>query len=692
MSSKFVKVSSLQGLSSINNGSLIDFIIPSKNYYNLANSYVSLMANVKTTENIVVDPANKVGVHAMVVSGINDIPYRNNVLISDYRFRSESNVIEDVLQSNVISSNLDAYSRDFEQLKSENYKSLCGNFLEPMHTITEQKYGNFRTLSKTSPSTEDQMEVMIPLNSFSPFCNTPLYDGNRFGQSQLKLQIDTSTLELQEYNPYPTQSEWYAGQNIAAGAPHNVLSVTGFNALAPYWNIAVGDIIQVENTIALASSVTPYAVEMLSYAAANNGTITITIDGNLAAGAVTQISIWKVEGLAFPLVNIPQAPAGGTQLTSVVTDALYTEQHINNLKQYIGREIVVSGTTAAFVSYVDRVLVNVEPESPNKTLSRAIITFTAAIPFANAQQMTNGRLTIISPRKLVCADIVNGAGQALTTDTITITGLSLSACKLWCGCKIRVYSSEPDFFTTVQQINVNAANAANLDIVVTDPFTIPANTNMTDIYIVTQSVKPVIDLAQIINFPINALGNGTQTLQLSNPTLVLHELFPSHKQVKAYVQATNKQLQYSYWKVENVNIPTGTNSFVRQFNVDGDCKNIFAIIKRDGNLLSVGDQLKSYRWRINGIDKTTRDIVIDSSLEQDCIIQTFNNSDIASLKSYQSLEKAYGDLIDYIVVPMTSVPFDGQPKQVMLTLNYVTSTLTDKILFFVKESVAVLAL
>jgi hypothetical protein len=155
---------------------------------------------------------------------------------------------------------------------------------------------------------------------------------------------------------------------------------------------------------------------------------------------------------------------------------------------------------------------------------------------------------------------------------------------------------------------------------------------------------------------------------------------------------SNKQLQYSLWKVEAVNIPRGTTSFVRLFQVDGSVRNAFAIIPKTENLLSASDNIASYRWRINNYDKTLRDIVVNSALEQDNIIQTFNNSDIINLKSLQSLQKKYGSIADFVNIPMTTVPMDGLDKTLMLTLNYTSATLTDKVLYLVKEATVVLPL
>ena len=68
-----------------------------------------------------------------------------------------------------------------------------------------------------------------------------------------------------------------------------------------------------------------------------------------------------------------------------------------------------------------------------------------------------------------------------------------------------------------------------------------------------------------------------------------------------------------------------------------------------------------------------------------------NNSSIVNLKTVHSLQKQYGNN-DFIVIPMTTIPMDGQMKTLMLTMNYEVSTTNDKILYLVKECMGILTL
>lgn len=691
MSSKFVKISSLQGVSNIQDGNLLDFIVPSNSYYNLSNSYLSLMAKVNTTENTTFDPTNKKGIHAVSVVAKDNVPYKNNVLIGDYRITSDKVVdIENLQSSNVINVNMDAYARDFEQIKSEAYMSLCSQYKEPDFSVSETHVGNFRTLSQKQSSTENLMEIKVPLNSISSFCNTQVYDTNRFGRTQMKVQMDLSKFSLQEFNPWPIYDEYHTANNCAVNAVQ--LVSIGLGAYIAGWDFKPGDSIQIEFIQNAAQRTETRVITAVVYTDDNNGTFTLTLDATpfTYGGDATNIGYWKVFD-SIPCDNIP-AVAANENITQLTSSTLYTQEKIRALKQRIGSKITVKAIgCAAIVGYINNHITNIETVSPYSALSKIKITLQTPFQHVAAENITDIVVSTYQQRLDVNPIADPGpAGADITRYTISQQML-VKNCGLWNGEKILVRGAFPDgsigYYTTVKALEQVGNSVV---VVVNDLFHLNNTQTITDIRIQTVGVDDAERFKGIIGLPPSVYG--TKTLELYNPTMVLHELYPSHRQVKAYSSQPNKQLQYSYWKTECVNIPTGTANFVRLFQVDGSCRNAFAIIKKTDNLLSVADNLGSYRWRINNYDKTLRDIVVDSSLEQDNIIATMNNSDIVSLRSVQSLQKQYGDFGDFIVIPMSSVPMDGLQKTLMLTLNYSTPTGSDKILYLAKECMGILSL
>ena len=697
MTSKYVKISSLQGISTIQDKQLVDFEIPANSYYNLANSYVSLMAKLQTTESSV---SNLKGVHACVASGLNNIPYKNNVLVRDYKFTSDRYPdIENVQESNKINVNMDVYGRDFEQIQSQNYQSLFSQFNDPRFMNIENKYGNFRTLNKTGASTEDVFEAKIPLNSFSSFCNTPLYDTTKFGRSQLKLQMDLSTKQLSEFNPYPSTVDTYIAQNIAAAAPHNVLVLQNMDYVLDGLSLAVGPaaFAIVNYTLAAGARVELKSITASAYTAANNGTITLTLNTAIAAGDATNITVRRYDRSAQ--MNTVGATVADANISYLITTfTTFTVEQITDFKQYIGRKVcIIGGDCAALVAGFNSVLTNVETVNPHHNVSAMKLTFNPPFAKTAAETANNINFHILQASSLACDNVGPAeAGGELINVLTTTAEIKLEDCKLWVGCKVSVMTAIDDggggttynkYYTTVSSLE---QNGNFIDIEINDAINLAANATMTLVKI--QSVGLNRPFAIDGTTGLAAYIPGSMSLELYQPSLVLHELYPTHSQVKSYMAVSNKQLQYSLWKVEAVNIPRGTTSFVRLFQVDGSVRNAFAIIPKTENLLSASDNIASYRWRINNYDKTLRDIVVNSALEQDNIIQTFNNSDIINLKSLQSLQKKYGSIADFVNIPMTTVPMDGLDKTLMLTLNYTSATLTDKVLYLVKEATVVLHL
>ena len=219
--------------------------------------------------------------------------------------------------------------------------------------------------------------------------------------------------------------------------------------------------------------------------------------------------------------------------------------------------------------------------------------------------------------------------------------------------------------------------------------TLPANQALTGIEI--QTTPTYLDyIDKIEGLPQE--GRGDIKLTLYNPTLVLHELFPTHKLLKNYMSVSKKTLQYYYWQEEITNITNGVKNYSKLFNVDGSVTNVYAILKYPDSLLSNAKELYSYRWRINNIDRTQRDVVVGNALETDTIIQTINSSNIVSLRNLQTINKYVDNDNKYFSIPMCSLPEDGMAKQVMLNLTFNEGLNGNILLYLAKEAVEIVNL
>ena len=224
LTSKYVKLPSLQGVSNIADGQLLDFDIPNDGIYNLANSYVSITCNATSTET---DNA-VVGIHNITAITPSERTFRNNVFVGDYEFRCDNlGTIESVQDSNIISANFDTWARDFEQVEAENYKSFGQYSNEYWDQLWLQS--NMRRLNKDTVSEEIPFEIKIPLSSFSSFCNTQVYSATKYGKSRLHMQFKSNKFNARENMPNSDQADpnvvyGCIDKGSVANTPQNVIT------------------------------------------------------------------------------------------------------------------------------------------------------------------------------------------------------------------------------------------------------------------------------------------------------------------------------------------------------------------------------------------------------------------------------------------------------------------------------------
>jgi hypothetical protein len=682
MTSKYIKIPSLQGVTSINDGQILDFQIPSNGYYNLDNSFLSFMAKIENTESSILDPDLMKGIHSCYAAISNHhSPLRNNFLIGDYKFSSDNvHDIENLQQSNVINCNMDVFSRDYEQILSDSVFSLVGSFPEPTFTMDKDLYSNFRTLNKSSMSTEDVMEVKIPLNSISSFCNTQVFDTNKFGRAQLKVQVKTDSLSLYENVPYPISADYYVSSNVAPLGLNLVVTEPDINK----WLINENDYVQIKYQVNGAGLV-QVVIKQITAIVKNGNNYTLTMDTPISDDELAaDIAFWKVNEI-FECDDYDGDVATAT-FTSTDT---YFNDYIQSLKQHIGRPGVIACVDAnenggAVDGYENCTIVDFVPVDGYKEKSKIKITIDKDISKAGQNPVTNIVITFKLQDYLRAEDIA-AAIEEREIDTYTINK-HINDVKLWVGQKIRLYAdtwqdADLPLFSTIKSI---ASDGDTTTIVLNDELTVPANQAFDGI--IFQTVPSTLDYIYNVQ-GIPAEGRGSLTFTLFNPTMVLHELFPTHRMLKSYMSVSHKTLQYYYWQQEMVNIEPGIKTFVKMFNVDGSVCNLYAILKKSGSLLSDAAGLASYRWRVNNVDRTQRDVAIGNALETDTVIQTINSSNIVALRNLQSLDKEVGFNLKNFSVPMCSLPLDGLSKMVMLTLNFSTEPDENVTLYLAKEAI-----
>jgi len=182
---KVVKIQSLQGSGFDGVRRLCEFDIPSGGVYDLSSSYVSLVANVETT-----DDGNNGGQGVYEIKSTFDskenvfptVSFVKNAHMSCAKHGQIANVRKiDTLQST-----LHQYTKSFQGLAGEEYRT-------PTNTMSKQFTRNsiFRELHKegTTESASKRAHIMIPLKDMFDYCNYPEYDSDRHGATRLNLEL-----------------------------------------------------------------------------------------------------------------------------------------------------------------------------------------------------------------------------------------------------------------------------------------------------------------------------------------------------------------------------------------------------------------------------------------------------------------------------------------------------------------------
>jgi hypothetical protein len=683
--SKYLKLPSLQGASSFGDSSILDFEIPADSYYNLANSYLSFMVGATTTET---DPnTGDNGVHFIVPSQAQKYPLRNNCFIGDYRLSADRiGVIDDVLNSNIMNANFDALGREFEEMTSDNYKQLVP-FSDVKRDNLSYPYAWARIYSNYA---QNPFEMKIPLNSISSFCNTPVYPAMSAGKTHLKVQLKTANVIPQENTLYPDSLASPYTCNDLAAASNNVVLTTVYG---PHVPIAAGDAVVLTYTVTASGAFTVAQRVVTAVATdAGTGVTTVTVDGAQIAIS-TAVTLYKCANLFNGVVamndSVVPNPAGLMPVNFFVSAG---NKSFIDAKKLIGKRVLLRGTgmrdgADAAINTLESTLVDVVPNDPigqPDSVADRVLRYRLADPvYKNAAALTAITLYILDSElpALRFADLPVPAPAADTDITqLTISATTLAELNIWVGMKANITGWETGANTDIDgKAIITALTQNGADVVVTfDRAVFTLHTTRTAVGLALKSVP-----AASIDW------------SFSNPNLVVQQLSANHRLVAKLPKSMT--MNYPRFTIETTNIPTGTLNFNKIFSVDPSVKNLFVlVVDPTTGLISAlnnpGDAviLASYRWRINNIDKTTRDIVMQSSLEKDTIIQTMNNSS-KPLKNLQKFYGLSGTNPIYLSVPMCAVPY-GIPKQVQLALQYSAATPNDRILYLVKEGISSITL
>lgn len=309
LSSKYSKFPALQGtFSAVQN--MVSFSIPAGDKYDLSEAAVLLDLQVQTTETNAVNLPQYEGgsgVYRLSV-GFNDdsnggacvVPTCALVKNADLESRMAGQ-IESLQRCDTLNIALKQYEQSIEHKRGDAYFGLASS--AGMGAFNNSPFTQLSKLGSVKSRVVPH-SVRIPLKDVFNFCNTPVYDTNKYGETRVRLEMNLDKLVvLQDLSR--TGSNWNSKNYEDFDSPptnSGTATVSSFTTTNAYENperdspFYVGMKINMEYIITpQGGSAVPYnfsagnarerIIQSIVWNANNDNKLTITIDNGIATSA-----------------------------------------------------------------------------------------------------------------------------------------------------------------------------------------------------------------------------------------------------------------------------------------------------------------------------------------------------------------------------------------------------------------------
>ena len=186
----------------------VSFDIPAGRMFDLSTAYLNLVMSV---------PCNNeggVGCYIPVIRFANsagtaeDIVYDNSALIRSVKMDCElRGSIEDIQRCDILTHNLNNYSKSRFNQTSQLYERLCSEF-----AVSRTKGSIFNELHKEGnvPSRLlSRVPVRIKMSDIMNFCKTTQYNTGKYGKTRLELELNLDKLATPiQYLPANSSNDW----------------------------------------------------------------------------------------------------------------------------------------------------------------------------------------------------------------------------------------------------------------------------------------------------------------------------------------------------------------------------------------------------------------------------------------------------------------------------------------------------
>ncbi len=646
------------------------FKVPSDNLNtHLNESYFSFEVVPVNSVGTPVDPEVNIG-----FGNASTGPYYPSCLLKTARiFRGDSNIpLEEINHYNLIDLNMKLYQKDIEDLASDQYES--GFFVPDQFQSDKSPFW-----------LEGKADIHIYLKDIFGLCkNKDFYLSDTEGL-QFEFELEDQYNLFIENKPDEQHQLVYSSfdnSNVVAtplSDLNNKFISSTYNAAAvPPVNLSTADALSNAELVAMGAepqnffiSIPSTGVTYGTYDSTNKRfpvTLNVGTSNVKLSDATQEFTAYGVNSTASNTIlgtsNWASIPMELVYKLSGSTAADPIRSTYLDISGYTN--IVMSGSTVTTPANFTGWIPWINSTAPSFTVS-SISTASGLAPVATARTwweiVTTNALGGNIPSQWgnlsgTLSDIVANSGGALTLSTgnsalrtITFSSGALKSIDLSIDSKYYMYFDivnvgtawNPEVKTGNTNINkmslyttsngkpvvFTATDETVLQIQLSGNGSIASQNNLIDRKLASTIVGAAntvgrIVLRQIDDSTLSEIEASTLSYQIPRAELVL-------------IQESKKSTDdipkvYSTWKMEPTLIESAVGLWQHQFILEPNVSNAYLLYPPQyesaaSTMHSLTDSLATYRWAIDNIDNTNRDVVVNQSLHYDKLIDTFNNSD-----------------------------------------------------------------
>lgn len=175
----------------------VDFDVQHYGAVDMSKSYFNVQASITSTAQ---GPGAKQGIFNVRLVGPNNAPMTNACMIKDVRHDIGGTTVQDTHASNVLTQNLAMFTRDFEDMRSDNYELITANAKFSLGSA--DTWGSpFRELERlgSTASKDVTPDLRIPASDILSLGNSVLSTDKLHG---VRLTIDKTPLSVEKNRPF----------------------------------------------------------------------------------------------------------------------------------------------------------------------------------------------------------------------------------------------------------------------------------------------------------------------------------------------------------------------------------------------------------------------------------------------------------------------------------------------------------